>query len=245
MIELICLGAFIGVIAGFFGIGGGAILIPSLLILGYQTKEAIGISIVQMLFSSLYGSYLNYKKGTLDISMVIIISLGGFFGAMFSGNITSNVSDKTLEIIFLIFITIALLKMFLKTTQNIVQKDVNKAILFTIGFILGALSMTIGVGGGLLLVPILVGFLNVEIKKAISAGLFFIIFSSISGVISHSLNRGIDFESGVIIGLASLGGVYIGILFKDKIDSKLQKKLLLGLYLLIVIYLINRIFING
>ena len=87
--------------------------------------------------------------------------------------------------------------------------------------------------------------LHVELKKAISAGLFFVVFASISGLISHSLSLNIDFQSGIIIGLASLVGVYFGIIFKDKIDSELQKKLLIGFYFLIIIYLINRIFINA
>ncbi|MCK4973962.1 MAG: sulfite exporter TauE/SafE family protein [Sulfurimonas sp.] len=243
MIELIFLGTFVGVIAGFFGIGGGGILIPILLFLGFATKEAIGISIVQMVFSSIYGSYLNYKKGTLDIVMITSIGIGGFFGALMSGKITANFSDKNLEIIFLAFMVFALLKMFFKTKENRVQKDVNTIILFVIGFVIGAISMTIGVGGALVLVPILVGFLHVELKKAISAGLFFVVFSSISGLISHSLSCHIDFETGITIGIASLFGVYFGIIFKDKIDSELQKRLLIGFYFLIIIYLINRIFL--
>ena len=63
-------------------IGGGTILIPLLLMLGYDTKVAIGISVIQMVFSSTYGSYLNHKKGTLDIAMVLVIGLGGFVGVL-------------------------------------------------------------------------------------------------------------------------------------------------------------------
>lgn len=243
MTELIFLGVCVGALSGFFGIGGGTILIPMLLLLGFGTKEAIGISVVQMVFSSVYGSYLNNKKGSLDIPMVATIGIGGFIGALLSGFITSSVDDKILEIIFLAFALFALLRMFFKTHENKPQKDVNRVVLFLIGFIIGAISMTVGVGGGLLLVPILVGFLHVELKKSISAGLFFVVFSSVAGIISHGLSRHVDFESGIIIGIASLIGVYIGILLKDRVNSVLQKRLLVGFYLLIVIYLINRIFL--
>lgn len=244
MTELIFLGIGVGALSGFFGIGGGTILVPLLLLLGFDTKEAIGISVVQMVFSSVYGSYLNNKKGSLDIPLVLVIGIGGFFGALFSGSFASSFDNKTLEIIFLAFATFALLRLFLKTAKYKPQKEVNKVALFIIGLSIGAISMTIGVGGSIILVPILAGFLHVELKKAISAGLFFVVFSSVSGLISHSLSRHVDFESGIIIGLASLIGVYIGIVLKDKVDSVLQKKLLVGFYLLIVIYLINRIFLN-
>lgn len=243
MIELIFLGISVGIISGFFGIGGGTVLVPLLLLLGYETKIAIGIAVVQMVFSSVFGSYLNNKKGTLDIAMISNIGIGGFVGALLSGNIASSFNDDTLEMIFLAFATFALFRLFFKSKEEKIQRDVNKILLFIIGFLLGALSMTIGVGGSIILVPILVGFLHIPLKKAISAGLFFVVFSSIAGFISHARLGHIDFENGVIIGLASLVGVYFGIHLKDRVNHVLQKKLLLFFYFLVVIYLVQRIFI--
>ena len=244
MVELVILGASIGVLSGFFGIGGGTILIPVLLMFGYAIKEAIGISIVQMVFSSIYGSYLNHKKGNLDIKMVGIIGVGGFIGAFFSGYTAAILSDKTLEIIFLVFASFALMRLFFKTNDTKEKQDINLFVLFILGLFLGILSMTIGVGGSIILVPILVSFWHVDLKKATSAGLFFVVFSSVSGMISHSMSGDVNFESGIIIGLSSLIGVYIGINLKDRVDSVLQKKLLAGFYMLIVTYLIYRVFIN-
>ncbi len=243
MFELLSLGIGVGVLSGFFGIGGGTILVPLLLMLGYDTKEAIGISVLQMVFSSVYGSYLNNKKGTLDVAMVLIIGVGGFIGALLSGLIASSFSDAVLEMIFLSFATFALLRLFFKTKEHRDQREVSKLTLLMIGVPLGALSMTIGVGGSIILVPILVGFLHVPLKKAISAGLFFVIFSSVAGFISHARLGHIDYESGAIIGLASLVGVYIGIHLKDRVDTILQRRLLVGFYLIVVLYLLQRIFL--
>jgi uncharacterized membrane protein YfcA len=242
MVELLLLGFGVGIISGFFGIGGGTILIPFLLFFGFETKVAIGISVVQMVFSSMYGSYLNYKKGTLDVPMVLIIGFGGFTGALLSGSITSIFSDKTLEFIFLIFASFALVRLFFKTREHREQKEVNKTVLLIIGAIIGAVSMTIGVGGSIILVPILVGFLHIPLKKATSAGLFFVVFSSVSGLISHSIHGHVDYKNGVTIGLASLVGVYIGIHLKHKIDVVIQKRLLVSFYVLVVTYLTYRIF---
>ncbi|RLA77611.1 MAG: sulfite exporter TauE/SafE family protein [Epsilonproteobacteria bacterium] len=243
MIELILLGLSVGVLSGFFGIGGGTILVPLLLMLGYETKAAIGISVLQMVFSSVYGSYLNNKKGTLDIPMVLVIGVGGFVGALLSGLIASSIPDSALEMIFLSFAAFALLRLFFKTKEHKDQREVSKPILLMIGVPLGALSMTIGVGGSIILVPILVGFLHVPLKKAISAGLFFVVFSSIAGFVSHARLGHINYESGAIIGLASLVGVYVGIHLKDRVDAILQKRLLVGFYLLVVLYLVQRIFL--
>lgn len=243
MIILILIGLSVGLLSGFFGIGGGTILIPLLLATGYDIKIAVGISVVQMLFSSIFGSYINHKKGTLDIKMVLSIGFGGFIGALFSGLITSNVDDFTLEIIFLTFAIFALLRLFFKTKEHKSEKKVKKSVLFLIGFPIGAMSMSIGVGGSIILVPILVGFLNVSLKKATSSGLFFVVFSSIAGFISHYFNDVIDYKSGIIIGLASMIGVYVGIFVKDKVEHNFQRKLLVLFYMMIVIYLGQRIFL--
>jgi uncharacterized membrane protein YfcA len=243
MIELVLIGAFVGLLSGFFGIGGGTILVPLLLLAGFETKTAIGISIVQMVFSSVYGSYLNNKKGSLDISMVLIIGLGGFVGAFFSGFVAALIPSRVLEIIFFSFVLFALSRMFFKTKEHKDEKRVSKSILFPIGMIIGLFSMLIGVGGSIMLVPILVGFLHVELKKATSAGLFFVMFSSVSGLISHTINGHIDFSSGIVIGLASLFGVYLGIHLKHSVSNEISKKLLMLFYLAVISYLAYRIFV--
>ena len=219
MFELILLGGFVGFLSGFFGVGGGTILVPLLLFHGYGMKASIGISVVQMVFSSIYGSYLNLKKGTLDVKMVLTIGAGGFIGALFSGVIVANVPAIVLQVVFLGFTIFALLRLFFKVKEHKHPRVVSPYILFTIGFFLGMFSVSIGVGGSVLLVPILVGFLHVKLKNATSAGLFFVVFSSVSGFISQSLHGVIDFHDGLIIGIASLVGVYFGVMLKHATDE--------------------------
>ena len=179
MVELLFVGVVVGALSGFFGIGGGTVLVPMLLFLGFDTKVAIGISVIQMVFGSIFGSYLNKKKGTLDTSMVLYIGAGGFVGGLVSGFLSSLFSNQTLELIFFAFAIFALIRLFMKTKEHAKPRDVSQFVLFLIGIPLGALSMVIGVGGSILLVPLLVGFLHVPLNKAISAGLFFVMFSSI------------------------------------------------------------------
>ncbi|MDF1880007.1 sulfite exporter TauE/SafE family protein [Sulfurimonas sp. MAG313] len=242
MIELVFLGMAVGVLSGFFGIGGGTILVPILLFMGYDIKTAIGISVVQMVFSSLYGSFLNFKKGSLEFDTVLSIGIGGFIGALFSGWVVSIVPAQTLEYIFLGFVMIALARMAYTPATYTQSRSIHPAFLFLIGCALGVFAISIGVGGSILLVPILVGFLHFEIKKAISAGLFFVVFSSISGLISFSLVGHIQYLDGIIIGMASLVGVYLGVYLNHKTSSILQKRLLLSFYVSVLSYLLYRTF---
>ena len=70
---------FIGVLAvlisGFFGIGGGTVLVPILLALGYDIKTAIGISVMQMFIAALFGSYFNYKRQKFELKPHFLLAL--------------------------------------------------------------------------------------------------------------------------------------------------------------------------
>ncbi len=241
IIELLFLGAAVGTLSGFFGVGGGTILVPALLLMGYDMKVAIGISVVQMVFSSIYGSYLNLKKGTLDTKMVAMIGAGGFAGALLSPYIIKTLPTEVLEWIFLSFVLFALARMFFKTKEHQDERSAHPLILLSIGAVLGAFAISIGVGGSILLVPILVGFLHVPLKKAVSAGLFFVVFSSLSGFIGLSIAGEIDYQSGVIIGLASLVGVAGGIWLKHHVHDTHHRLALMLFYISVASYILYRL----
>jgi len=232
VVELILVGIFIGTMSGFFGIGGGMILVPILLALGFEIKDAIGISIVQMVFSSIYGSYLNHKKGSLIVGEGIFVGLGGFVGGYIGGHVTEYIADAVLQFTFLGLLLYALLRLFFsKNHEDDAQtKSLNKALLFGIGVGIGIFSITLGIGGSIILTPLLVGLLHYPLKKAVSAGLFFVVFSSVAGMISRLSNGTIDFNNGLIVAVASLVGVALGIWLKDHVTSKNHKTALLVLY---------------
>ena len=50
-LQYILIGVVVGFISGFFGIGGGTVVVPAMMLFGYDIKYAIGISIMQMIFS--------------------------------------------------------------------------------------------------------------------------------------------------------------------------------------------------
>jgi uncharacterized membrane protein YfcA len=240
-IELVIAGIFVGIISGFFGVGGGTILVPILLYLGFDIKDAIGISVIQMVFSSIFGSYLNYKKGTLKPTSTIFFGLGGAIGAMGSGYIVHHLSSTTLSFIFLSVVIFAIYRFFQSNHSDGKKPIENRALYLFIGVMIGLFATSIGIGGALILTPVMVGFLHHELKSAVSAALFFVVFSSISGLISLSAYGHIDFTKGLIIGISSLIGVYFGINLSHKTDAKRHKNLILILYIIILGLMINKL----
>lgn len=243
IIELILVGMLVGALSGFFGIGGGTILVPILLLLGIDIKVAIGISIIQMVFSSIFGSYLNFKKGSLLVGEGIFVGLGGFAGGYIGGHITQYIPDTFLQFLFFGLLLFALFRlMFTKNHHDDTQtKALSKVLLFLIGLIIGIFAITLGVGGSIVLTPILVGLLHYPIKKAVSAGLFFVVFSSVAGMISRLSIGTIDFHNGLIVAIASLVGVTIGIWLKDHVTSKNHKTALIVLYIITMMIMVKKI----
>lgn len=244
---LAAIGLGIGALSGFFGIGGGTVLVPLLLLMGYEMKVAVGISIMQMVFSSIYGSYLNYRKGSLELGEGIFVGLGGFVGGYISGWLTEHIPDSVLQYTFIFFVLFALYRLLMapEIHEDAENKSLPKWLLFIIGIGIGIIAISIGVGGAIILIPLLSGFLHYPIKKAVSAGLFFVVFSSVAGFLGRLMHGELDLRSGLIIGLASLAGVYLGVWLKDKVHAKHHKGFIVGMYLFILAIMIYKMFHQG
>jgi hypothetical protein len=227
-LELIIFGLTAGFVSGFFGLGGGTVLTPILFTAGFAMKEAIAISIMQMVFSSIYGSFLNSKKTKHIFKDGITLGIGGSLGGLLNSFVHALVSDIFLQYVFIIIIIFSIVKIFVSPAEHNEEiKQHSKIVLLIVGFIVGVIAMSIGVGGAIMLIPILVSFMRYPLKIATSLSLFFVIFSSVAGFISLSLSGQMPFYEGLIIGTASLIGVFFGIKTKNLTGAKNYKKSIL------------------
>ena len=241
--ELILVGVLVGFLSGFFGIGGGTILVPILLFLGFGMKEAVGISVTQMVFSSVYGSFLNLRNAIFKIHEGLALGVGGAIGALLSGYFVKVVPEKVLEYMFLAIVSFAFLRFFTKKVEEgKEERDLPAAFLLLLGIFVGLIAISIGVGGSILITPILVGIFHVNVKKAAAMGLFFVIFSSVSGFLSMSFFGHIDYLHGMLVGASSLIGVYFGIKLAHKVEKSRFKKALVVMYGIILAMTIKKVF---
>lgn len=234
-LELALFGIITGFSSGFFGIGGGTILVPLLLATGFVMKEAVAISIMQMVFSSVYGSFLNAKRAKEVIRDGVILGIGGSIGGLLSGYFVPNVSNEFLQYLFIAILIFTIIRIFYSPaiqTENVQIR--NTYILILIGAVIGVLAMSIGVGGSILLTPILVGYLRYDLKAATALGLFFVIFSSVAGFISTSYQGQMLFTEGATVGIGSLIGVYFGIKVKDMVKATSYKNYILLLNVVVL-----------
>ncbi|GAA8499166.1 sulfite exporter TauE/SafE family protein [Helicobacter pylori] len=266
---LALVGLFTGITAGFFGIGGGEIVVPSAIFAHFSYSHAVGISLMQMLFSSVVGSIINYKKGLLDLKEGSFAAFGGLMGAVLGSFILKIINDKILMSMFVVVVCYTFIKYAFSNNKKpehfeemhfdlhannktpekkhaipFVSMDRTHGVLMLAGFVTGIFSIPLGMGGGILMVPFLGYFLKYDSKKIVPLGLFFVVFASLSGVISLYNGKVLDdtsVQAGVITGVGAFLGVGIGIKLIALANEKVHKILLLLIYALSILATLHKL----
>ena len=232
-IELIVLGVGVGLLSGFFGIGGGTVSVPVLLYLGFGIKEAIGISVTQMVAGSLMAAWIHHKKQTYVVSDIKYFGYGGIFGAIVGGILVKLLDSTVLEWLFLSIVAFTLGRLAFSSPVPTRPEVLNRPLYGAIGSGIGIFSGMLGVGGSILMTPILVSFMGFPLKKASAVGLFFVTFTSVSAFGTLLWLGMINLHAGLIMALSSLVGIVMGIWLLNLVKITQYKQILVVFYLFI------------
>jgi uncharacterized membrane protein YfcA len=116
----LAIGLSAGVLSGLFGIGGGILIIPSLIFFAqFHTKLAIGTSLGAMLLPvGLLGAYAYYHDGNLNIRASLLIGLGLFLGAYAGARLAQAISGPTLQRMFAVFIVLMAIRLWIQAGRG-------------------------------------------------------------------------------------------------------------------------------
>ncbi|MBV5320694.1 MAG: sulfite exporter TauE/SafE family protein [Sulfuricurvum sp.] len=232
-IELAILGITVGALSGFFGIGGGTVSVPILLYMGFGIKEAIGISLMQMVAGSLIAGWIHHKNRMYAISDIKYFGYGGILGAVVGGLLVKLLHSTILEWLFLSIVAFTLARLAFSSPVPSREEVVNRPLYTLIGSGVGLFSGMLGVGGSILMTPILVSFMGFPLKKASAVGHFFVIFSSISALATLLWLGLVNIEAGMIMALSSLIGIMLGIWLLHRVKATHYKQVLVLFYIII------------
>jgi uncharacterized membrane protein YfcA len=112
----IAIGLGAGVIAGMFGIGGGIVIGPALILLAkFQPQTATGTSLGALLLPvGALGAWEYWRRGHLNIAASLWIALGLFLGAWFGARIAQTMSGPQLQKAFAIFLVLIAIRVWIK-----------------------------------------------------------------------------------------------------------------------------------
>jgi uncharacterized membrane protein YfcA len=99
---LIVVGLLAGVLSGLVGLGGGVIIVPALVfLLGFSQHQAQGTSLgILLLPAGIFAVINYYKKGYIDVNVVLFLFVGFLIGGWLGSRLSLNVSEATLKKIF-------------------------------------------------------------------------------------------------------------------------------------------------
>lgn len=230
------LGAFVGLLAGLIGIGGGLIIVPALLYifanylsipLELAMPAAIATSLCTILFTGMSSSIAHIKLGHLQKHTVTWCAIGISVGAVIGPQIASSMAADNLQAVFAILVLLIALQMiFIQPKAS--DTGISRSVLVLIGFGTGIISAFMGIGGGALMVPALVWF-KVDVKQAIGCaafcGIVIAFFGSVSFVHAGWNVSGLPNGAiGYIYFPAALGIVMTSV-FTAKLGAKLSHQL--------------------
>jgi uncharacterized membrane protein YfcA len=260
---LIPMGFVVGTYGTLIGAGGGFVLMPVLLLLYPDESPEIitSISLAVVFFNALSGSFaysrmkrIDYKSGML---FAVATIPGAILGAFSTAYVPRRLFDAALGIlmiaasIFLFFYTgkkTGESKRNYHFVRNLVEKDgavytyaYNPMIGVVLSFFIGYLSSFLGIGGGIIHVPVLVNLLNFPVHIATATSHFILAIMALTGTIVHVMTG--TFSHGVHRTIALAIGVLLGAQMGALLSSRMQGRWIIQGLAIALAFVGARIFI--
>ncbi|MFZ3590786.1 sulfite exporter TauE/SafE family protein [Bacillus sp. DJP31] len=246
IILYIILGTCIGILSGYFGIGGGFVLTPILLLMGFSPVVAVATSLLYTIGTSLSGVLAHFRMKNIQFKTGLVMASSGLVATQVAHPFVQLLERNDIEHIVIPLFYIVLAGYFsysmLKGKKEVpVPKNETRnswGILLLIGFIGGFVSTTLGVGGGFIIVPLTITFLGLLPKKAVGTSLFTVFFIVIAGFITYSVNTPIDYSFAFTLIIGALIGGQLGAYITKLYKNDEIKKYLGILYVFTVINMV-------
>ncbi|MEP7170045.1 MAG: sulfite exporter TauE/SafE family protein [Bacteroidota bacterium] len=250
----------IGISLGLIGSGGSILTVPVLVyLIGMQPVDATGYSLFIVGLTALVGCVSHATKKGLNYRNAILFGIPSIAGVYISrGYIVPALPENIISIeSFLITKNIFIMLLFSvlmvissrsmiksgKIAESESQEDIKKSTLLLMldGMAVGIITGFVGVGGGFLIIPALVNFAKMPMKKAIGTSLFIIAINAFIGFgVQLKISSEIDWKFLFFFSLFSISGVFVGN-YISKFISGQKLKPIFGWFILVMgIYIIVR-----
>lgn len=114
-IAVAAIGLLSGLVGGLFGVGGGVVIVPLLILaLGISTKTAIGTSLAVIIPTSIMAALRHYQLGNVDLRLAALMAAGALIGALAGASLTAYVSGEWLRRGFAVFLILTAIRMLMK-----------------------------------------------------------------------------------------------------------------------------------
>lgn len=238
---LIPLGFVAGVIGSIIGLGGGIVVVPVLTFLGVPHTISSSSSLFAA-FSNSVASTVSYsKQKRVDYKTGLRLGLMSIPGTILGAVISAQATPDLFKILFAVVLIASCYYLFIKKNLDTKQGNLSKKMLVAssvISFFAGILSSFFGIGGGIIFVPLMMIGLGLLVKNATATSQLILMFSSASGMITHTILGHADFEYALLLSIGAFAGGLLGARLSLEIKENRLRLLIVAVILIAAIKLI-------
>ena len=220
------IGAAAGLLSGLFGVGGGVVIVPGLVLFGaMEQRRAHATSlaaIVPIALAAVVGFAID---DAVDWAAAGLLTAGALVGTVVGTRFLRSIPQRALRVIFAVFLlaSAALLPFEATSTKPLGELDVLAGTaLAAVGLLAGGLAGLLGVGGGIVMVPALVLVLAEPQVIAKGTSLAVIVPTALAGSISNIRAGLADLRTAAVVGLAGAFAAYGASLLALELDPLLS-----------------------
>ncbi len=244
---MIATGFFAGIVGSLLGLGGGIILVPALtLIFGLPMTEAVGTSLMGVVAVSTAAAIDFLKSGRADLELGLTLETLTSLGALTGGLLAAVIATRSLYILFGIVLLYAAFNMIRSRNRLSVSEESiypkNKEIGLGLSFAAGNVSGLLGIGGGVMKVPLLNLVMGVPLKIATATSSYMIGITAATASIIYLVRGDVDFYKAAPIILGIFFGSRLGASFSYRIDAITLRLLFVAILLYTAYKMILRSF---
>ncbi len=230
------LGLMVGVLGGFWGIGGGWVMTPGLYVLGVPMPLAVGTSLAYILGQSVLASLRHGKLGNTDAKIGFGITGGMVVGAELGARVVevlkrSGEVDRAIGTLYLFFLGtvgfftlweswrsrkgtifkgLGLRKFVLPPLLSTSEGQISLWVLVGSGLGVGVLVGVLGVGGGFVMLPLLVYGLRLSTHTAVGTSVLSVALTGAFATFSHGIRGNVDLEMALLLFSGAVVGTQLG-----------------------------------
>ncbi len=263
LLIFVGVGCAVGFLAGFFGVGGGILMVP-VLIFSYErfgvswsvlTHIAMGTSLFVIVFASLTSAYQHAKQRNVDWRSVFVLGLSSAVTALATTELAAWLSGRHLRIAFGLIVMAAAIRML---TENAAQAQKKLEFLSKpgipalsgVGLAAGIVAALAGVGGGIVTIPMMYYLLKMPLKLAVGTSSATIVITALFSVVGYILNGigraglpewslgFVDLQRGAALAIGTILMARVGAYVSFKTHPFLLKKIFALFVILVSIYML-------
>lgn len=214
VLSCIGVGLAAGLLSGLFGVGGGTVIVPMLvLLLRFDQRLAAGTSLAAIVPTASVGVISYAVHGSVAWIPALILAVGAVIGAQIGSWLLARIPQNALRWGFVGFLVVVIVMLFIvvPSREAVLELTLASGIgLAVLGLFTGVMAGLLGVGGGVIVVPALIFLFGTSDLIAKGTSLLMMIPTAISGTVGNVKRRNVDLLAAALVGVAACTTTALG-----------------------------------